>query len=113
VHFREIVFNNNHDHDIKHFVREVLKGLQGPYWFWTNPKNGKQAHVVDICVYRKLGLLRCAGCGKKSSCLQELDVATGELNPTLSLETWSKCLVCVEDKNLTPTVRHGMHNVCL
>lgn len=114
VHFREIVFKNNHDHEIKNFVREVLQGLQGPYWVWTNPKNGKQTHVVDICVYRKFGLFRVAGCGKNSSCLQELDIATGELNAKLSLETWSSCLVCVNDENLTPTVRmcHAPMSVC-
>lgn len=103
VHVQEIVYRNNYEGGIKIFVRGVLEELSGPEWFWTS-KKGTRMHMVDACVYRKNGLFRLAGCGKNNSCLQELDLETGRLDPVIKLEAWLKCLVCTTDQSNVPTV---------
>lgn len=103
VHVREIIYKNNYDSDIKFFVREVLNELNSPDWFWTS-KSGKQTHFVDVCVYRKYGLFRFAGCGKNLSCLQELNLENGLMNMSISVDTWLKCLVSTSGEGVVPTV---------
>jgi len=103
VHVREIVYKNNYDNDIKFFAREILNQLSSADWFWTS-KNGKQTHIVDICVYRKYGLFRFAGCGKNMSCLQELNLDDGLMHASITMDTWLKCIVCASEEGLVPTV---------
>jgi hypothetical protein len=62
-----IVFDRNHDGEMKNFMVGLCSGEDSNEWLYYSDANGKKKCYIDLSVYTKNRLIRLPGCCKKGS----------------------------------------------
>jgi hypothetical protein len=75
-----IVFDRNHDGEMKNFMIGLCSGEDSSEWYYLNAKREKKCYI-DLGVYTKNRLIRLPGCCKKGSNVPLLRVSGDGFDP--------------------------------